>query len=84
MASATGSPGADACRLWHDLPAYVVDCPMPDFIGARRVWAFNVAAGREIAACAYTYLLRQLKYDDTDKDRIVASLVGASAMMATT
>lgn len=78
-------PSADACRQWHDLDAYVVDCPMPEFIRACRAWAFNVAAGRrEVAACAYTYLLRQLKYDDTDKKRIVALLDGARAMMATT
>lgn len=70
-------PTADACRHWYDLDAYVVDCPMPEFIRACRAWSENLMVGRrELAACAYTYLLRQLKYPDTDKDRILALLQG--------
>ena len=58
---------------------------MPEFIRTCREWAEEIAAGRrEIAACAYTYLLRQLKYDDTNKARILALLEGARAMMAAT
>ena len=52
---------------------------------ASREWALKVAAGRrEVAACAYTYLLRQLKYPDTDKARILALLEGVRAFMQTT
>jgi hypothetical protein len=47
---------------------YVLGCPAECFIRGRRKWAKQVAAGkREIAACAYSYLIRQLKYSDTDK-----------------
>lgn len=78
-------PNADACRKWHDLDAYLADCPMPEFIRACRAWSENLTVGRrELAACAYCYLLRQLKYDDTDKDRILALLEGVHACWATT
>lgn len=70
-------PTADACRQWYDLNAYVVGCPIPEFIRACRAWSESLMVGRrELAACAYTYLLRQLKYSDTDKDRILALLDG--------
>lgn len=73
-------PTADACRQWHDLDAYLVGCPMPEFIRACRAWSEKLMVGRrELAACAYSYLLRQLKYDDTDKDRILALLEGVHA-----
>ncbi|RIV78626.1 phosphotransferase [Pelagerythrobacter aerophilus] len=76
-------PTIDACRQWHDLDAYLVGCPMPMFIRACREWSHNVVVGnRELAACAYSYLLRQLKYPDTDKDRILALLDGVHACWA--
>lgn len=78
-------PDNAACRQWHDLDAYLVNCPIPEFIRSCRTWATKVAGGRrEMAACAYTYLLRQLKYHDTDKDRILALLEGVRACMAST
>lgn len=78
-------PTVDLCRQWHDLDAYLADCPKPEFVRACRNWALRVAAGRrEVAACAYTYLLRQLKYADTDKDRILALLEGVCASMKAT
>ena len=43
-------------------------CPAAKFVAGCREWALEVAAGqREVAASAYSYLVRQLKYDDTDK-----------------
>ncbi|WP_370526673.1 phosphotransferase [Salipiger sp. PrR007] len=78
-------PTPDACRKWHELDAYVVDCPMPEFIRACRTWSNSLATGRrELAVCAYCYLLRQLKYDDTDKDRVLALLDGVQACWAAT
>lgn len=70
-------PTADTCRQWHDLNAYLVGCPIPEFIRACRAWSEKLMVGRrELAACAYCYLLRQLKYHDTDKSRILALLEG--------
>lgn len=78
-------PTEELCRQWHDLDAYLGDCPIPEFVRACRLWALQVAAGRrEVAACAYTYLLRQLKYSDTDKRRILALLEGVRAYMNAT
>lgn len=46
-------PTDDACRQWHDLDAYLVGCPMPEFIRACREWSNSVVVGRrELAACA--------------------------------
>ncbi|WP_434618591.1 phosphotransferase [Tabrizicola sp. M-4] len=78
-------PTEEQCRQWHDLDAYLAGCPMPEFVRACRDWALQVAAGRrEVAACSYTYLLRQLKYPDTDKSRILALLEGVRAFMKAT
>lgn len=78
-------PSEELCRQWHNLDAYLAGCPIPEFARACREWALKVAAGRrELAACAYTYLLRQLKYSDTDKGRILALLEGARALMKAT
>ncbi len=78
-------PNESACHQWHDTDAYLADCPIPRFIKACREWSTAVAAGRrEIAASAYTYLLRQLRYPDTDKERILALLEGVRACMAAT
>lgn len=78
-------PSEDACHQWHNLDVYLEGCPIPDFIRACRDWSKTVAAGhREVTASAYTYLLRQLKYPDTDKKRIIALLQGIRAYMATT
>lgn len=76
-------PTADACRKWHDLDAYLLGCPMPEFVRACRAWSDSLTVGkRELAACAYIYLLRQLKYPDTDKKRILALLEGVNACWA--
>jgi hypothetical protein len=37
------------------------------------------AGNREVAASAYAYLLRQLKYADTNKDSVLALLAGVKA-----
>lgn len=61
-------PTADQARDWGALDKYVVDCPFPDFVRECRGWANCVGAGnRDVAASAYSYLMRQLKYDETNK-----------------
>ena len=70
-------PSADQARRWGDLDAYLENCPFPEFVRECRKWGLRVAAGnREVAVSAYSYLARQLKYDDTDKDRALALLDG--------
>lgn len=78
-------PSLEQCHSWHDLDIYLGGSPIPLFVRACRAWAEARAAGRrEIAASAYSYLLRQLKYNDTNKDRILALLQGVRAYMAIT
>ena len=70
-------PTVDQARSWGALDAYVVNCPFPDFVRECRRWALNVGAGyRDVAASAYSYLVRQLKYNDTKKELSLALLEG--------
>jgi len=70
-------PTSENCAHWGDLERYLVGCPCAAFIRECREWARRVAAGRrEIAASAYSYLIRQLKYDDTDKALVRSLLDG--------
>ena len=70
-------PSAEQARKWGNLEAYLEGCPFPLFVRECREWALRVGAGaREVAASAYSYLVRQLKYDDTDKDRALDLLDG--------
>ena len=74
---ASAWPSADQARAWGNLDVYLEDCPFPEFVRECRAWALSVAAGnREVAASAYSYLVRQLKYEDTDKNRVLALLDG--------
>jgi hypothetical protein len=60
-----------------DLDPYLVGCPVEEFVRECRAWAARVGAGqREIAAAAYSYLVRQLKYRDTNKELALALLDG--------
>ena len=78
VAGATGAwPTTDQARAWGDLDHYLADCPFPEYVRECREWALRVAAGnRDVAASAYSYLVRQLKYEDTNKDLAVALLNG--------
>ncbi|MFP3559277.1 response regulator [Paraburkholderia sp. SIMBA_049] len=73
-------PSKDQALLWGDLDRYLIDCPYPDFVRACRKWALDAAAGeREVAAVAYSYLLRQLRYRDVDTDRARSLMEGVKA-----
>jgi hypothetical protein len=73
-------PTIDQARNWGALNSYLVNCPFPEFVTELRSWALRVAGGnREIAASAYSYLIRQLKYPDTDKLIAMALLDGVRA-----
>lgn len=70
-------PSAEQASAWGDLDAYLADCPFSQFVSECRAWALRVAAGRrEVAASAYSYLVRQLRYGDTNKDRAISLLDG--------
>ena len=70
-------PSPDDALQWGDVELYVRNCPYQDFVRTCRQWARDVSAGdREITATAYAYLLRQLKYPDTNKDLALSLLAG--------
>ena len=75
----TGGPWPSrACaRAWGDIETYLMGCPFEAFVRECRSWAVEAGAGsREIAASAYAYLVRQLKYGDTNKEIVLALLDG--------
>ena len=73
-------PSLERARQWGSIGDYLEGCPAAEFIYECREWAGRVAAGnREIAASAYSYLIRQLKYDDTNKDLALALLQGVKS-----
>ncbi|MGK2957876.1 MAG: response regulator [Acidimicrobiales bacterium] len=79
-----GWPTAARAETWFDLDDYVLDCPVADFVRACRTWACHqgVAAGdREVAAAVYGFALRQLKYDETDKELALAIYRAAGARL---
>lgn len=70
-------PTDEQAISWGDLDKYLVGCPFPEFIRECRLWANRSAAGqREIAAMAYAYVLRQWKYPNVNKSRVIALLNG--------
>lgn len=78
-------PDEATCRNWHNIDSYSCSSPIEPFIRSCRRWAESTAAGkREIAGTAYAYLLRQLKYPDTNKPRILALMEGVRAYLAST
>lgn len=70
-------PSIDQAKVWGNLEEYLVNCPITTFINECRQWTYRIAAGqREIAASAYSYLVRQLRYGDTDKKLVLTLLKG--------
>ncbi len=71
----SGWPTLGQAAQWGDLDLYLVGCPNPALIREIRSWSDQVAAGRrEVAASAYAYLIRQLKYPDNNPDLIMPLL----------
>lgn len=63
-----GWPSELQAAYWPDLDAFCAGAAYEPFIRSCRGWALGVAASEhEVLAVAYSYALRQLKYDDTDK-----------------
>jgi hypothetical protein len=76
----SGWPSSAEAQAWGNITTYVGKYQFGDFIRACRVWAEKVGVGpREIAACAFGYVLRQLKYSDTDKLLATSLLEGIQA-----
>lgn len=65
----SGWPTAAAMEQWPMIGTYTQGCAFGPFLGACRDWANGEAASAdEVCAVAYGYALRQLKYEDTNKE----------------
>jgi hypothetical protein len=59
-----GWPSVAEMARWWDLDAYLVSCPYPEFVRDCRGWAHEMAAtDGEVAAVAYAYAMRQLRWE---------------------
>jgi thiamine kinase-like enzyme len=82
-----GWPTEGQAAKWTNVDAFCAGAAYEPFIGSCRAWAEGVAASpQEVLAVAYSYALRQLKYDDTDKglaraivNACIAGLVGGDS-----
>jgi hypothetical protein len=78
-----GWPSLDQARVWRDLDAYCVGCPVEGFVRACRAWAVEVSAGeQEMLASAYAYSMRQVKYRDGASELARAVAEGCYAALA--
>jgi CheY-like chemotaxis protein len=83
--SASGWPSEEQAAQWGNIDEYIRGCPATEFVMQCRGWASRVAAGnREIAASAYAYLMRQLKYSDTRKKLVLGLLEGVRSFYSST
>ncbi|OJW29940.1 MAG: hypothetical protein BGO51_18810 [Rhodospirillales bacterium 69-11] len=72
-------PG-DGAIDWFDRTVFAALTSIPTHVGACRDWAHGEGFGeREVLACAYTYILRQLQFPGADKDLALALLPGIVA-----
>lgn len=69
----SGWPTQHNLDNWDNLNVYLDGCSFKRSIIFCRNWADEVGVGnRELAACLYSYSLRQLKYPDTNKDYAIS------------
>ncbi|ENB1602451.1 response regulator [Vibrio parahaemolyticus] len=74
----SGWPTQKNLANWEDIDIYVEGCPFSRSIRFCREWAINIGVGnRELAACLYAYALRQLKYQDTNKEYALSLIESA-------
>lgn len=65
----TDWPTEENLSNWIDLDKFLDGCPIPEKIRFCRNWTNELGLGnRELAACLYSYALRQLKYPNTNKE----------------
>jgi CheY-like chemotaxis protein len=63
-------PSLEALEKWSSVEDYLIDCPYSAQVKFCREWIKVLGvSNRELAACLYSYALRQLKYPDTDKNK---------------
>ena len=75
-------PSENQARHWVDLDEYCEACPFEAVVRACRQWAVDVAATTEdVAATAYAYALRQVKYRNPTLPLALAVAEGTHALL---
>lgn len=66
-------PSVADLENWAEVDAYLRDCPYRKFIEACRRWTLSVKVGqRDLFATVNAFCLRNLQYDDVDKEKALA------------
>lgn len=61
-------PSIGQAEHWNELENYLKQCPFADFVRECRAWAYSVSrTDRAVFTCVYAYAMKQLKYEDADK-----------------
>ena len=62
-------PTNKQAEAWFDLDEYLLGCPVPGFIRKCREWANERGGPTDLPPVVYTEAVRQLKYEDTNRER---------------
>ena len=62
-------PTIAQAEAWFDLDEYLRGCPFPEFIRKCREWASETGGPTDLPPVVYTEAVRQLKYEDTNRER---------------
>lgn len=74
-------PTPEQAKDWADRDRFCAESPFPNYFRACRDWAFGQGgSNRAVYATAYSYALRQMKYEDTNHS--VALAIARSAISA--
>lgn len=76
-----GWPSLEQASRWFKLEEYTRDSPIAEMVAGCREWALKVANSQQLASVVYAHAVRQLKYDDTDKELALAIAEAAIAVL---
>lgn len=74
-------PSPEQASQWFNLDAYTRDSPIAGAVKACRSWALEVANSQQLATVVYVHAVRQLKYQDTNKDLALTIAKAAIAVI---
>ena len=73
-------PTNEQAEAWFNLDEYLLGCPIPGFIRKCREWANERGGPTALPPVVYAEAVRQLKYEDTDRERALAIARAAMQM----
>ena len=73
-------PTNKQAEAWFDLDEYLLGCPVPGFIRKCREWANERGGTTDLPPVVYTEAVRQLKYEDTNRERALGIARAAMQM----